>query len=74
MKTKFILTVDNPDKLDDFSQLDVIDKFTDEAKARERFARFVNGGTNMHAYLLRVELLDDAQGRLAPLPKSRRSK
>ena len=64
MKTKFIITSEDLDNLDEFETINIMGTFASEQKARAEFKSWVNGRTNCHVRLLRVELLDNAEGRL----------
>lgn len=67
MKTKYLVTNTNPDDIDagDFEdELEHCERFTGLTAAMKEFKRRVKGGTNMHVYLLKIELVDDAQGVL----------
>lgn len=68
MKTKFIVTNTNPDEIDDDDsfggELEYVEAFTTEKKARTVFnSRKTH--TNMDIYLLKVECVAAARGKLS---------
>jgi hypothetical protein len=64
MKTRYLLTVTNPDDIDPENcddQLEYCRVFVSKAKALKAFETM---NTNMHVYLLEIDLVTHRQGRL----------
>lgn len=66
MKTKFLMTITNPDDIDaeNFEdKLECCDRFTSERAAKKAFKSFAKH-TNADVYLLKVELVAQADGTI----------
>lgn len=65
VKTKYLITHTNPDDLDPEDCVDELENcqpFTSLREAMQEFKSLVKGRTNMHVYLFKLELIDDAEG------------
>jgi hypothetical protein len=71
VRTKYIVTLTNPDDIDPENlfegSLEFCESFTSKKNAEKEFERQVDGGTNMEVFLLEVKCLRSEQGKLGDL-------